>query len=343
MLSARRVAREWTLKILYQVDVGKVPLADALEGALDRLRLEFVHRGSRTASGSRAEEICLDAITRHLQDVLPMLRQPLQRALTAITGSLFEEAPYWQEVRLERAFRTHAPGLPLVPPRLLAPLPDTAFLPAQGPASNGAAGLTPEERATCTRFMAWARDELPRLLDPEMRATARAFAKELAADRPLGASPAELQAYLLRRRQEFVRAAEERWRKVGAMVQKQIHDWMRTAAFTIALVTGIAEHREALDRTLEGLSSGWRLDRQVSVDRNILRMAAFEMLYLPGIPTSASINEAIELAKKYSTAESGRFVNGVLGALAARVGDKLAPAGADTEREEADELVDISV
>jgi N utilization substance protein B len=188
--------------------------------------------------------------------------------------------------------------------------------------------------------VAWGRAELPRLLDPEMRATARAFAKELAAERPMGATPAELQAYVLRRRQEFLRATEERWRKVGAMVQKQVHDWMRTAAFTMTLVTGIAEHQEELDRTLEGLSSGWRLDRQVSVDRNILRMAAFEMLYLPGIPTSASINEAIELAKKYSTAESGRFVNGVLGALAARVGDKLTPTGEDSEP---DELVDISV
>ncbi|HLV78918.1 MAG TPA: transcription antitermination factor NusB, partial [Chthonomonadaceae bacterium] len=183
----------------------------------------------------------------------------------------------------------------------------------------------------------------PRLLDPEMRATARVFAKSLAAERPLGASPTELQAYLQQRRQEFVQAAEDRWRKVAAMVQKQLHDWMRTASFTITLVMGVETRREELDRVLENLSSGWRLDRQVSVDRNILRMAAFEMLTLPGIPTSASINEAIELAKKYSTAESSRFVNGVLGALAARVGDKRTPAGADAETEEADDLVDIAV
>lgn len=341
MLSARRVAREWTLKILYQVDVGKVSLPEVLEGALDRLRLEFVHRGSRTASGSHAEEICLDAITRHLQDVLLTLRLPMLRALTAISGHLFGEAAYWQEVHLERAFRTHAKGLTLAPPRLLAPQPETAFLPMQASGSNGAAGLTPEERARCAEFVTWARAELPRLLDSDMRATARAFAKELAAERPMGASPAESQATLLRRRQEFVRAEEERWRKVGTMVQRQVHDWLRTASFTITLVTGIEAHRDEIDRILEGLSSGWRLDRQVSVDRNILRMAAFEMLYLPGIPTSASINEAIELAKKYSTAESGRFVNGVLGALAAQVGDKLTPTGA--EMEETDELVDISV
>ena len=64
------------------------------------------------------------------------------------------------------------------------------------------------------------------------------------------------------------------------------------------------------------LSAGWALDRQPAVDRNILRIAAFEILFLGDVPAGASINEAVELAKKFSTAESGRFVNGVLGTLA---------------------------
>src|SRR5262249_40542749 len=86
-------------------------------------------------------------------------------------------------------------------------------------------------------------------------------------------------------------------------------------------------------------SSGWRLERQVAVDRNIMRIAAFEMLHIPGIPTGASINEAVELAKKFSTTESGRFVNGVLGALASRGGSK---TETPEERAEAqDESIDI--
>ena len=72
------------------------------------------------------------------------------------------------------------------------------------------------------------------------------------------------------------------------------------------------------------------------------------MLFLPAIPTGASINEAVELAKKYSTAESGKFVNGVLGALAVRVGDKLnLPAEAqdaiETDKDDALDLPDIAV
>ena len=89
------------------------------------------------------------------------------------------------------------------------------------------------------------------------------------------------------------------------------------------LVQGVAEQQKEIDAAIAALSAGWRMDRQVAVDRNILRLGGYEMLFLEGIPTAASINEAVELAKKYSTTESGRFVNGVLGALAVRVGSKL--------------------
>ena len=126
MVSSRRLAREWALKILYQIDVGKFPLPEALEAALERLRREFVQRGSRTASGSPVEEACLELLTSGLRDTLPTLRLPLERALSAVTGRLFDEMPYWQETRLERSFRTQAPGVPLIPPRLterLAPWP----------------------------------------------------------------------------------------------------------------------------------------------------------------------------------------------------------------------------
>ncbi len=88
------------------------------------------------------------------------------------------------------------------------------------------------------------------------------------------------------------------------------------ADFSRILVDGTLQHVGEIDGVLKRLSVGWELSRQPAVDRNILRMAIFEILHLDYIPASVSINEAVDLAKKYSTAESGRFVNGVLGALA---------------------------
>lgn len=85
--------------------------------------------------------------------------------------------------------------------------------------------------------------------------------------------------------------------------------------FATSLVNGTLEHLTEIDIQLVKLSVGWELQRQPAVDRNILRMAIFEILYLDYIPASVSINEAVDLAKKFSTYESGRFVNGVLGAL----------------------------
>lgn len=78
------------------------------------------------------------------------------------------------------------------------------------------------------------------------------------------------------------------------------------------LATNTREHREELDTVIAELSEGWPLDRQPPVDRNILRMAIYEIKYVESVPPLVAVDEAIELAKKYSTAESGKFVNGVL-------------------------------
>jgi methylenetetrahydrofolate dehydrogenase (NADP+)/methenyltetrahydrofolate cyclohydrolase len=86
--------------------------------------------------------------------------------------------------------------------------------------------------------------------------------------------------------------------------------------FAYDLVRGVSLHKAEIDRRIEALSHEWALDRQACVDRNVLRLAAYELMFCPGIPTAATINEAVELVKKYSTRDSGRFVNGVLGALA---------------------------
>jgi N utilization substance protein B len=82
------------------------------------------------------------------------------------------------------------------------------------------------------------------------------------------------------------------------------------------IVRGAWANLAEIDSRLSALSQDWALERQAATDRNILRMTAYEILYCPWSPVAAVINEAVELAKKYSTAESGRFVNGVLGALA---------------------------
>ncbi len=84
------------------------------------------------------------------------------------------------------------------------------------------------------------------------------------------------------------------------------------------LVRGALERLAEIDGRITALTPDWTPDRQAAVDRNILRLAAYELLYRPDAPVAAVVNEAVELAKKYSTADSGRFVNGVLGALARR-------------------------
>ncbi len=90
---------------------------------------------------------------------------------------------------------------------------------------------------------------------------------------------------------------------------------VEASEFTISLVEGTLRNIRDIDAKLSRLSVGWDLQRQPAVDRNILRMCSFEILYLDYIPASVSINEAVDLAKKFGTEESGRFINGVLGAL----------------------------
>ncbi len=78
-----------------------------------------------------------------------------------------------------------------------------------------------------------------------------------------------------------------------------------------ALVRGVAAMRREIDDIIESASSNWRLDRMAKVDRNILRLAAYELLHTD-VPVKVVINEAIELGKKYGSESSGAFVNGVL-------------------------------
>lgn len=88
--------------------------------------------------------------------------------------------------------------------------------------------------------------------------------------------------------------------------------------YSVLLVEGVTANRDVLDARIEAVAEHWRLERMPPVDRAILRMALYEMEACEDVPVGATINEAVELAKCYSTTESGRFVNGLLGRLAGR-------------------------
>ena len=78
------------------------------------------------------------------------------------------------------------------------------------------------------------------------------------------------------------------------------------------LVKGILSHRESIDRLIQSVSANWRISRMAIVDRNVLRIAVFELLYEESLAPAIVINEAIEIAKKYSSDEGAVFVNGIL-------------------------------
>jgi transcription antitermination factor NusB len=82
--------------------------------------------------------------------------------------------------------------------------------------------------------------------------------------------------------------------------------------FATALIRGVADNQEKIDATIEQAAQNWELGRIATVDRNIMRQAIFELLFREDIPPKVSINEAIELGKKFSTANSGGFINGIL-------------------------------
>ncbi|MCU4184812.1 transcription antitermination factor NusB [Acidiferrimicrobium sp. IK] len=89
--------------------------------------------------------------------------------------------------------------------------------------------------------------------------------------------------------------------------------------FVVDLVQGVDGRVEEVDELIAGSAIDWALDRMPVIDRTLLRIATFELLARPEVPTGAVISEAVELAKQYSTDESGRFVNGVLASIALRV------------------------
>ena len=98
------------------------------------------------------------------------------------------------------------------------------------------------------------------------------------------------------------------------------------------IVKGIISHQKKIDNLIQSISDHWRLSRMAHVDRNILRIAVFEFLYEKNIAPAVVINEAIEIAKKYSSDEAASFVNGILDAIRKRL-----EIGTDSSREVKDD------
>ena len=93
-------------------------------------------------------------------------------------------------------------------------------------------------------------------------------------------------------------------------------------SFAEGLVAGVVENREALDKIIKEQSTNWSISRMTRVDLNILRIATFELLFRSDIPKNVTMNEAIEVAKKFGSEESPAFINGILDEIAATVPDK---------------------
>jgi N utilization substance protein B len=101
-------------------------------------------------------------------------------------------------------------------------------------------------------------------------------------------------------------------------VEQLAQDRLRDAglkAFCLGLYDGVLAHLDEIDQRLTEAAENWRLPRMAAVDRNVLRLGAFEILCTPDTPAEVAINEAIELARRYGSAESPAFVNGVLDRL----------------------------
>ncbi len=98
--------------------------------------------------------------------------------------------------------------------------------------------------------------------------------------------------------------------------------------YSTRIVKGIVSHQEEIDNLIQSLSDHWRLSRMAHVDRNILRIAVFEFLHEKNLAPAVIINEAIEIAKKYSSDEAAAFVNGILDAVRKKL-----EAGKDSSKE----------
>jgi N utilization substance protein B len=89
--------------------------------------------------------------------------------------------------------------------------------------------------------------------------------------------------------------------------------------FAEKLVRGVRSNEDDIDELIRGASTNWKLERMARVDRNILRLAAYELVYMSDIPRKVSLNEAIEIAKRYGSEDSSSFINGILDKISSQI------------------------
>jgi transcription antitermination protein NusB len=104
-------------------------------------------------------------------------------------------------------------------------------------------------------------------------------------------------------------------------------------AYVTEVVRGTLAHLPEIDGIISSLAAGWKLDRIANVDKNVLRLALYEIDHRADIPPSVSVNEAIEIAKKYSTEDSGKFVNGILGTYLREGSSRLSALGSPPDKD----------
>lgn len=100
---------------------------------------------------------------------------------------------------------------------------------------------------------------------------------------------------------------------VDELIQKDLKYKKEIDQFTLKLINGVKNNLDSLNEIINTYSTNWQMDRMSILDRNMLRIALYELIYEQEIPFKVSINEAIEISKKYGGEESGKFINGILG------------------------------
>jgi N utilization substance protein B len=116
---------------------------------------------------------------------------------------------------------------------------------------------------------------------------------------------------------DLVFAAEARGKSPGEFLAEQVEAGERPSNdYTVTLVEGVAERLGRIDELIGRYAEGWTLDRMPAVDRNVLRLGVYEVLWVDDVPEAVAISEAVNLVRDLSTDESPSFVNGVLGQIA---------------------------
>lgn len=129
---------------------------------------------------------------------------------------------------------------------------------------------------------------------------------------------------------------------LGEAVKDELSEFLRseekdgeTCRYARRLVEGTHEHRAAIDAEIQGVAQNWQISRMAVIDRNVLRLAAYELMFCDDIPPKVAINEAIELGKRYSTENSGKFINGILDKIKSRVAEGTTGTPMDEDAESA--------